>query len=59
MGNTHQPNTNTFSAQASLAWRLRHWLTTGLDYTYTRYDQGAAIGVATENRAAIRVSAAF
>ena len=32
----------------------------GLDYTYTRYDSGAASGgAATENRASIRLNASF
>jgi hypothetical protein len=59
VGNTTTGNTNTFSAQASLSWRVRRWLTLGLDYTYTRYDQGASIGIATENHAAVRLSATF
>jgi hypothetical protein len=67
VGNT-QPNQNTFSAQASLGWRLRRWLTMGLDYTYNRYNSGASTngtangtvnGIAPENRVTIRLSASF
>ena len=58
--NRSSPDTKTLSAQASLAWRLQRWLTMSLDYTYTRYDTGAASGgAATENRAAIRLTASF
>ena len=58
--NRSSPDTKVLSAQASLAWRLQRWLTMGLDYTYTRYDTGAASGgAATENRAAIRLTASF
>ena len=57
---TGSPNSNTFTAGANLAWRIRQWLTMGLDYTYTRYDSGAASGgAATENRASIRLNASF
>ena len=69
---TGNQSSNTFSAGASLAWRLRPWLTMGLDYTYTRYTSGAtssgtvtgngaatATGPATENRAAIRLTSSF
>jgi len=53
-------NQNTLSAQASLAWRLRRWLSTGLNYTYTRYDAGASSGgIATENRVTLGVNASF
>ena len=63
VGNT-QPNQNTFSAQAGLAWRLRSWLTIGLDYTYNRYNSGVssngtANGIAPENRVTLRLSSSF
>lgn len=54
------PDSKTFAGQASLAWRLRQWLTVGLDYTYTRYDVGASSGgAATENQATIRLMGSF
>lgn len=63
---TGSPNTKAFTAGASLAWRIRPWLTTGLDYTYTRYDSGTSSngaatvnGPATENRVSIRATASF
>jgi hypothetical protein len=61
---TSSPDTKTFSGSASLSWRVRQWLTIGLDYTYTRYDSnglsgGAAGGAAIENRVALRVSGLF
>jgi hypothetical protein len=57
---TGSPDTKTLSATASLAWRLRQWLTMGLDYTYTRYNSGVASnGAATENRATANLTASF
>jgi len=61
VGNSQSsPDTKTFSAQASLAWRLQRWLTMGLDYTYTRYNSVATVGgAAIENRVALRLTASF
>lgn len=61
MRNGHaSPNSKTFSATASLTWRLRRWLTMSLDYTYTWYNSGvASAGAATVNQAALRLAAAF
>jgi len=54
------PNSNTFSAGASLTWRIRQWLSAGIDYTYTRYiNTGTSSGAAPVNQAAIRMSASF
>jgi hypothetical protein len=72
VGNSRaSPDTKTLSAQASLAWRIRPWLTAGLDYTYTRYNSAALStignavpannvrGNATENRVALRLTSSF
>jgi hypothetical protein len=60
-------NSNTLSAGAYLGWRLRPWLTMGLDYTYTRYSSGTTGGLtaengagpASENRATLSLTASF
>ena len=61
VGNTSaSADSKTFTGQAGLAWRLRQWLTMGLDYTYTRTDSaGISGGVATENQATIRLTGSF
>ena len=61
VGNTQSsPNANTISAEASLIWRLRPWLTMVLDYTYTRYSSVASSGVAAPvNQATISLAASF
>lgn len=54
------PDTTALSAMASLGWRIRQWLSMGLDYTYTRYTSGTSSGgAATENRVDIRLTASF
>lgn len=57
--NQASPNSKTLTAGASLTWRLRRWLTMGLDYTYTRYDSGSAGGPANENRVSLSLNASF
>jgi hypothetical protein len=43
-----------------VTWRVRRWLTLGLDYTHNRYDFGTVSStVATENRAGLRLIASF
>jgi hypothetical protein len=66
VGNTGS-NSNTLTAGAGVAWRVRPWLTASLDYTYNRYlfgfntvDTNVVQGsTATENRVALRLSSSF
>jgi hypothetical protein len=61
VGNTSASvDSKTFTGQAGLAWRVRPWLTAGLDYTYTRVDSGApSDGPAIENQVTLRLTGAF
>jgi hypothetical protein len=58
---TSNPDTTAVSATASLVWRVRRWLSVGLDYTYTRYNSagvsaGASSGGANENRVTVSLA---
>jgi len=58
--NEGSPNANTFTAAASLNWRIQRWLTASLDYTYTIYGSAAGSGnEATENRVTLWLRASF
>jgi hypothetical protein len=58
--NRSSPNSNVFSALASVSWRVQRWLTAGLDYTYTRYGSVDGSGqAASENRFSLRLTASF
>ena len=61
VGNSQSnPDSNVLSAGASLIWRIRPWLTSRLEYTYTNYSSVSGSGeAAAENRVALRLTGSF
>jgi len=54
------PNSDAFSGGAGLTWRLRPWLTLGLDYTYYRYNSsGTSSGAVSANQATVSLTGSF
>ena len=51
---------NAFTAEASVAWQVRRWLTATLGYNYTQYEGGTVDGgTVSANRVVLKLSGSF